>query len=220
MKKLTKIALAGLGLAYGVSVFAASSSSNVVWDSATRNLIKNASVTEGEKLAEACIACHGKSADAKLRPNFPKLSGQPARYIYKQMMDYKDAKRGHGIMQSFATALTPEKIADISVWYESLGLPKAAEAAQTEVATKLVKRGDGPRLLPPCEVCHGRNGEGAVVDVPALAGQSAQYFNVTMQAYKSGERANDLYNRMRLISQSLTDDEINALADYYSAMGQ
>ncbi|MGV6858059.1 MAG: c-type cytochrome [bacterium] len=220
MKKLTKIVLISLGLAYGASASAASTSSNVVWDSATRNIIKNADPAAGEKLAEACAACHGKDAATKLRPNFPRLAGQPARYIYKQMMDYKDAKRGHGIMQSFAVSLKPEQIADIAVWYESLGLPPAGSAPQSEIAAKLVNKGDGTRLLPPCAVCHGRNGEGAVVDVPALAGQSPEYFNVTMQAYKSGERANDLYNRMRLISQSLSDEEINALADYYSAMGQ
>ena len=36
-------------------------------------------------------------------------------------------------------------------------------------------------------------------------------------AFKEGDRSNDVYSRMRLIAEALTDEEIEALAAYYAA---
>ncbi len=202
----------------GSGVVSGEPSSTVVWDSATRHLVANGDPVNGKEVADPCSACHGETGKAKVRPNFPLLAGQTAPYIYKQMMDYKEARRGHGIMQNFASSLSKKEIADVAAYFQSQALPPPVPAKVSERAARLVDKGDGPRLLPPCSACHGRDGKGAVVDVPALAGQRADYFIVTMQAYKSGERANDIYNRMRLIAQSLSDDEIDELAAYYAAL--
>jgi cytochrome c553 len=40
-----------------------------------------------------------------------------------------------------------------------------------------------------------------------------------MQAYKSGSRSNDVYERMRLVAGQLSDEEISLLAEYYAALG-
>jgi len=142
------------------------------------------------------------------------------------MLDYKDNTRGNGIMQSFANTLSNKDIADLSVWYQSQALPvvktedtNGEEFEVTERARKLAIKGDGARLLPPCAACHGQNGEGAIVDIPALAGQNPSYFTNTMYEFKSGRRGNDLYSRMRIIARSLSYDEINELANYYGSIG-
>jgi cytochrome c553 len=54
--------------------------------------------------------------------------------------------------------------------------------------------------------------------VPALAGQSAQYLKETLTAFKSGQRGNDVYRRMRLMAEQLTDQEIDLLAQYYAGL--
>jgi cytochrome c553 len=36
--------------------------------------------------------------------------------------------------------------------------------------------------------------------------------------YKNGQRHNDVYSRMRLIAQQLSEDEINELALYYQQL--
>jgi hypothetical protein len=36
--------------------------------------------------------------------------------------------------------------------------------------------------------------------------------------YKSGQRRNDIYSRMRLIAQQLSDEEIRELAQYYQQL--
>jgi cytochrome c553 len=53
------------------------------------------------------------------------------------------------------------------------------------------------------------------MDIPASAGQQAEYFEATLKDYKTGNRHNDIYSRMRLIAKQLTDEEIKDLAQYY-----
>ncbi|MEE9355711.1 MAG: c-type cytochrome [Methylococcaceae bacterium] len=73
-------------------------------------------------------------------------------------------------------------------------------------------------MLPPCSVCHGTEGEGEKMDIPALAGQQVEYLEKTLKAYKRGDRHNDIYSRMRLIAKQLTDEEIKDLAQYYQSL--
>jgi cytochrome c553 len=207
-----------LSLTLNTSLFAAASS-NVVWDSETRDLLKNADIEKGKKSVKICNGCHGKDGTADLDRNFPSIAGQPAAATYKQMIDYKDSTRGHGIMQNFATTLSKEEIADMAVHYASQALPIASVEKATDAATKLAVKGDGDRLIPPCAACHGAKGQGGDVDVSALAGQNPSYFVTIMQTFKSGTRANDIYNRMRIIASALTDQEIDELADYYASIG-
>ncbi len=217
-KKSLQFALVSLALLGANNAFSAASS-NVVWNSETRALIKNADIEKGKEEAKICDGCHGKDGTAELEDNFPSLAGQLAEATYKQMMDYKDNTRGHGIMQNFANILSKESIANISVYYSKQALPTTKGEEPTAAAIKLAKLGDGDRLIPPCAACHGDKGQGAIVDVPALAGQNPSYFITAMQRFKSGTRANDIYNRMRLISSSLTDQEIDELANYYAFIG-
>lgn len=53
------------------------------------------------------------------------------------------------------------------------------------------------------------------MDTPALAGQNAEYFVTTLKAFKTGSRHNDIYSRMRLIAEALSEDEINELGFFY-----
>lgn len=225
MKKTIKPLSLVVGLLAAAHAWGAASSS-VVWNIETRNLLKQADPANGQKLSESCDACHGKDGSANVSFNFPLLSGQVAAATFKQLMDYRNNTRSHGIMQNFASALDQKQIADLAVWYQSQALPvtKAKDTQGkafqvTERARKLVFEGDGGRLIPPCAACHGRKGEGAVVDVPALAGQNPSYFTNTMYEFKTGRRANDIYSRMRLIAESLSDEEIDELANYYGSIG-
>ncbi len=218
MKKTTILTAMLLGTIAGHHVSAAPSS-NIVWDSATRNLVASGDAEKGKTLAVTCAGCHGAEGVSP-NPAFPSLAGQVDRYIFKQLKDYKDGTRT-GMMMGMVAPLSEQDMADLSAFYAGMSPPPAAEGStDNEVATKLVKRGDGARFMAPCESCHGRHGEGKIVDIPALAGQKEAYFTSTMQAYKSKQRGNDIYSRMRLISGALTDDEIKALASHYAAMGE
>lgn len=218
MKRNIKLLALSMGLVACMNVFA-EPSSNVVWDSETRAMLKNADIEAGKTEAKVCNSCHGSSGKSEVDPNVPSLAGQVAEYHYKQMMDYRDNKRNHGIMQNFASSLDNQTIANLAVWYASMDLPVASVETATPEAEKLATKGDGTRLVPPCAGCHGDKGQGSIVDVPALAGMNPNYFITIMEQFKAGTRANDIYNRMRLIAASLTTEEIQGLADYYASIG-
>jgi len=49
-----------------------------------------------------------------------------------------------------------------------------------------------------------------------LTHPGAQYVSAQLRAFKSGERRNDIYSRMRNVAAVLSDGEIEGLAGFYS----
>jgi cytochrome c553 len=200
-------------------------SSLVAWTTETRALVESGDAERGATLVDRCANCHGDEGVSD-SPDTPSLAGQLAHYTYKQLRDYKDDKRVDRIMQRASRALSDQDMADMAAYYAALPLPEPQnDNTGGEVAERLVKRGDGPRLIPACQGCHGRSGQGNVTGgvgfaaMPVLVGQYPEYIAQTMRDYRSGERANDVYSVMRAIAAQLTDDEIDALADYYGTLG-
>jgi cytochrome c553 len=221
MKKLLFIALMTPALAM------AQPASQVVWKPEVLNRVKNGNLNKGKELAESCKSCHGEAGqgvkeeirDDETLPAIPALSGQLANYTYKQLRDYYYGSRSHDSMTSIAKGLTEQDAADLAVWFGSLPAPQNKAVAQNLArAEKMVEEGDGKRILPPCFVCHGAKGQGEKMDIPALAGQQADYFSRTLSAYKNDQRHNDIYSRMRLIAKQLSDEEIKELAQYYQQL--
>jgi len=209
-----------------------SPSSNVAWDAAQIKFVKNGNANQGEKLNKnlTCSVCHGEKGISAAR-NWPNLAGQNPFYVYKQLLDYKDNKGSEGesaqLMTALSANLSKQDMADLAQYYAQFPLPKPSGSSTQELVDtnavkaikNLVNKGDGKRMIASCAACHGHNGQGEKVDIPALAGQQAVYSRNAMQEFKTGLRHNDVYSRMRIIAKSLTDDEINALAQYYAKMG-
>ncbi len=205
-------------------VNAGESGSQIAWTPDTLNIVKKGYAEKGQILAESCKACHGQrgegmpaeTKDGEILPAVPALAGQVANYTFKQLRDYFNDDRSNESMTGIAKSLSEQDAADLAVWYASLSLPKPADNDQDNAtAKKMVEAGDGKRILPPCFVCHGANGQGEKIDIPSLAGQQADYFERTLMQYKNGQRHNDIYSRMRLIAKQLSEAEIKALAAYY-----
>jgi len=222
-KKTLTILFIGL---FGSLNVNAEPSSNVAWTKDVRELIKNADIENGEKLAEKkCAKCHGESgSDPEVleEEDIPYLHGQIAHANFKQLVDYLDKKRDNRSMYKKIRKLSHQDFADISAYYATQELPVANvdKSKVTEEAIRMATRGDGERFIPPCAGCHGLNGEGAIVDVPALAGQSPTYFITTMTEFQDEDRTNDIYSRMRFIAGQLSEQEIIELANYYASIGR
>jgi cytochrome c553 len=196
----------------------AAPSSHVVWDSATRALLASGEAAAGQTKAAGCAGCHGAEGVSP-SPNYPSLAGQVAAYTFKQLKDYQDGTRSDSpLMAGLVAGLSDQDMADLAAFYAGKPLP-APKGSTDGSADDLAAGVGGMRQIPPCDTCHGRKGEGKIVDIPALAGQHATYLESTLQNYKGGKRSNDIYSRMRLISEKLTDGEIKALAAYYEALG-
>ncbi len=201
--------------------------SQIAWTPEVLNRVKNGNISKGKELAESCKSCHGdkgqgmkeETRDDETLPAIPALAGQVANYTYKQLRDYFNGSRSHDSMTSVAKGLTEQDAADLAVWFSSLPQPENKSGSRNLArAEKMVEQGDGKRILPPCFVCHGGKGQGEKQDIPALAGQQADYFARTLLDYKNGQRHNDIYSRMRLIAQQLTEEEIKELAQYYQQL--
>ncbi len=66
-----------------------------------------------------------------------------------------------------------------------------------------------------CAVCHGPLGVSSAPDAPNLAGQPEPYLTAQLRAFRSGARRHEVMN---VIARPLTDDEITALARWYTSI--
>lgn len=76
-----------------------------------------------------------------------------------------------------------------------------------------VKAGGAKAMM--CQACHGLDGLSKTPDAPNIAGQIEPYLVAQMQAFKTGLRKNDA---MSVVMPALSDQEIEDLAAYYSAI--
>jgi len=81
-----------------------------------------------------------------------------------------------------------------------------AEASSTRTAEQIVNT--------VCAACHAPDGNSAISLNPKLAGQHPEYLQKQLTEFKSGKRANAVMSGM---SAGLSDEEMKALADYFSA---
>ena len=84
---------------------------------------------------------------------------------------------------------------------------------------QLVDKGDPDRSIPPCEICHGKDGKTTSGEIPKLAGQHADYLVSTMEYFRDGSRSNDTAGFVQTIIKKLSEVEIEELARYYAALG-
>jgi len=197
------------------SAFAADKATSFQWDRALLDTLAAGNSGNGEKLAKKakCAKCHGDTGISD-EDDSPSVAGQVRGYTFKALIDYKRHIRDDKSMFKKVKKLSLQDMADIAAWYE-LQKPEVM-AGSADAQPKLVTAGDEQRLLLSCSVCHGDAGKGKNFEVPAIAGQKIDYFTDTMMAFKEGDRVNDLYGRMRFIAERLTEEEIEALAEYYA----
>lgn len=71
-------------------------------------------------------------------------------------------------------------------------------------------------LAASCAACHGSHGN-SVGGTPVLAGLDAAHFRLQMKSFRSGERTSTVMHRH---AKGLTENEIEALAAYFSAQAR
>ena len=66
-----------------------------------------------------------------------------------------------------------------------------------------------------CQNCHGVDGVAVVPGAANLSGQPKEYLGAQLRAYRSGSRHDP---QMSIVAKTLTDGDIDALAEWYSAI--
>lgn len=182
------------------------------------------SIERGKKAAAVCAACHMPDGSGSVVPNLearPRLTGLNPEYIVKQLQDFKSGSRDNATMKPMATLLSDEQMQDVAHYFASLPVVhKVADAPAAEVtavAERLINHGDWDRYIPPCITCHGQHARGVGTHFPNLNGQSAEYIEQQLHAWRDGKRHNDLLHLMKPIAERLTEQEIKALAAWFAA---
>lgn len=180
----------------------------------TRDLIKN-----GSRSVWACASCHGEHGEGRV--DVPRLAGLPGGYLAKQMHSFKDGSRRNGSMRFVADALSDEQILAIAAYYERLDAPSGSKPAfgvDTQRGSQLAIDGLWEKGTPSCFSCHGALGWGRSPSFPALAAQQPIYIVSQLNAWKHGTRTNSPVGVMHSVAASLSEKDMQSLADYFAGL--
>ena len=175
----------------------------------------------GKAKSAACGGCHGFDGNSSI-PAYPKLAGQNETYIVNQIKAFKaNTDRQNAIMMGMAAGLSDEDTADIGAYFQAQSVKDAApfDADKAAAGRELYKGGDLQKGIPACQACHGPTGAGtAGIGYPQLGGQYADYTLAQLKAFKAGTRKTDDKMLMRSIVEKLSDDEMEAVANYIASL--
>jgi cytochrome c553 len=199
-------------LAFGVSAHGA-------------NVMPEGDAANGKAQTMMCSACHGADGNSAA-PTFPKLAGQGAKYLYKQMVDNRDGARVIPSMMGLLTNKSNQELADIAAYYSEQAMSGSqADPDLVGLGARVYRAGVADKGVAACTACHGPAGAGnAPAGFPRLAGQHADYIASTLKAYRTGYddpagRTNDGNTKiMRATARGLSDVQIEAVASYISGL--
>jgi cytochrome c553 len=171
-----------------------------------------------------CAACHTADGNSTIAAN-PKLAGQNADYLYKQMTNFKSVdgkqpERVNAIMNGMIAPFNDEQLRDLSAYF-SVQKQKGEIAKNRdtiELGQKIFRAGNMSKGLPACAGCHGPAGAGMPAQFPRIGGQFAEYIEAQLKAFQGESRANDPNKMMRMVAIKMTDAEIKAVSDYIAGL--
>jgi cytochrome c553 len=170
------------------------------------SVLAEGDAASGEQLAYTCMGCHGIDGYRNAYPSYrvPKLGGQRAGYIENSLKAYRSGNRPHPTMRAQGGSLSDQDIADIAAWFQG------QEAVEVSVTGNEPGYPDAGQT---CLACHGTGGAAVQPTPPVLSGQHVDYLVHALRQYKDGVRTN---NVMTAFAATLTDADIEALANFYS----
>jgi len=180
---------------------------------------KEAMAPVGNEKTKVCAACHGVDGNS-VNPVWPKLAGQHAEYIFKQLKDFHSGARKNIQMSPLATPLSEGDMHDIATYFSSQKIKIGHASAETlPLGEQVYRAGDASKGLPACMACHGPNGTGnAAAAFPAIRGQHAEYTKIQLLAFRDNKRTNDTNKAMQIVSEKMTTEEIDAVANYIQGL--
>ena len=176
-----------------------------------------ANIEAGKSKANTiCAGCHGANGNSA-NPTWPKLAGQHAEYLNKQLHDFKSGARKDPMMQGQAAALSAEDIDNVSAYFATQSMSKGI--ADNLNGEQLYRSGNAQTGVVACAACHSPNGEGnALAKFPRLSNQHAPYLEKALKDFRAGKRTNDHNKMMQGVAKNLTDQEIKDVAQYIQGL--
>jgi len=170
----------------------------------------------GKEKASICQTCHGEDGNSTTT-KYPKLAGQYAEYIQKQVHDFKSGERKDPMMTAMVGSVESEQdLLDIAAYFASQRKMKGENPVVNKAGqARFTDSANG------CGACHGINGKGVAPDqpqAPVIGGQHKEYLVKQLKSFRKHTRANDPGGMMGMVTSYMTDEEIDAVASYVSGL--
>ncbi len=164
-----------------------------------------------------CFICHGAEGESS-SPVFPRLAGQHAQYVARQLADYKSGKRQSSTMRPMVEDLNEADFKALGRFFETRKtvVHAVADPELAQMGRFIYLRGNPYSGVAACATCHGPKATGTET-LPRLAGQHAQYTENQLKAFNRRERTND-NAVMHAIASKLTELEVKAVSAYVSGL--
>jgi cytochrome c oxidase subunit 2 len=198
-----------------------------LWCAAAVLCAPTAMAQDGKALFATCTACHGAHGAGNPTIGAPALAGQDAKYLERQLANFRSGLRGASPKDSFgeqmraAAAVLGDAAAVTSVSAYASRLP----AKPLKPAAGADLRNGNNLYHGKCGACHGGRAEGNVsLGAPRLSGLDADYLKRQVEHFKTGLRGSDPKDRygrqMRVMASSLaTPKDLDDVIAFIHAQG-
>lgn len=170
----------------------------------------------GKEKSTICQTCHGEDGNSAAT-EIPKLAGQFAAYIQKQVNDFKSGIRKDPVMSEMAvTVASDQDLLDIAAYFASQKQMKGAEPIHN-----MAGRARYMGSITGCRTCHGQGGKNlASINPmnPVINGQHKDYLVKQLKNYKNHTRVSESGAAMSLITGYMTEKDIEDVASYVSGL--
>ena len=167
----------------------------------------------GKTIFTICQDCHRKDASGRANGVYPRLAGQYASVLIKQISDIRAGRRNNPSMQPLVTALSRNDIADVVSYIQSLPVGESNGKGAGGGASR------GRQLYDrDCAACHGANGEGeAAKFYPMVAAQHYRYLLREVFSIRHGDRGNSDPAMVKVV-RNYSPIDLEAVADFMSQL--
>jgi cytochrome c553 len=186
---------------------------NEMYADKLQSLKAKGDTVRGEIAFEVCQGCHRIGALGRVDGTYPRLAGQHATVLIKQMTDVRAGRRDNPKMYPFADkhVIGPQDIADIALFLERLPAPPNNGKGKGDSLSRGKKLYDAD-----CASCHGDKGMGdSDKFYPRVAGQHYEYLLRESLAIRDGQRRNAFPKMVKLI-KDYSNADVVAVSDYMS----
>ncbi len=176
----------------------------------------------------ACAACHGAQGEGTANAYFPRLAGQPADYLFEQLVQFREGQRTYRPMNYLVTYLSDDYLRKMADYFSAQRPPKGlvhtegntastTDKLDAKYAEQLVFLGDTKKNIPACIACHGAALTGmqagiAQPAIPGLIGLGSDYIRAQLGAWRAGQRHGNPPDCMHSITTALNEQDIQAVA--------
>jgi cytochrome c553 len=191
-----------------------------VWDEMTPERIAVLKQTRdpvaGKESFRGCQGCHKADAAGVREGVYPRLTGQHASVLIKQITEIRAGIRKNPKMLPFVEdpAISMEEIGNIAAYLSTL----TSYRENGKGPENLTEKGKKLFVANKCSTCHGVNGEGnAEKSYPVVASQHYGYLIREMNLIRTGVRGNSNPDMVKAIAK-FSQNDMDAVADYLSRL--